>query len=45
MQDLVAGTQSYYGLKQRLLRNLNGSLFEIFMNFGLSRLVPDRART
>lgn len=40
MQDLFAGTQPYQGLQQRLLKNLNGSLFEIGMNLGLSRLVP-----
>ncbi len=40
MQDLFAGTQSYVGLKRRLLQNLNGSLFEIAMSFGFSRLVP-----
>ncbi len=45
MQDLFAGTQPYRGLKDRLLRNLNGSLLEIFMNLGLRRLVPDRLRT
>jgi geranylgeranyl reductase family protein len=45
MQDLFAGTQTYRGLKDRLLSNLNGSLFEIFMNLGLRRLVPDRVRT
>jgi geranylgeranyl reductase family protein len=45
IQDLFAGTQSYRGLRERLWRNLNGSLFEIFMNVGLRRLVPDRLRT
>jgi len=29
VQDLFAGTQSYIGLKRRLLRNLNGSLLEV----------------
>jgi hypothetical protein len=29
MQDLFAGTQSYLGLKRRLIENLNGSLLEI----------------
>ena len=43
MQDLVAGKQPYIGLKQRLLRNLNGSLYEIFMSLGFSRLVPRKA--
>lgn len=45
MQDLFAGTQSYLGLKKRLLDNLHGSLFEIAMSFGLSRLLPGGSRT
>ena len=45
MQDLFAGTQPYIGLKRRLLRNLNGSLYEMAMSLGLSRLVPGRATT
>ncbi len=40
MQDLFAGRQPYLGLKQRLLRNLNGSLYDIGMSLGFSRLVP-----
>jgi geranylgeranyl reductase family protein len=40
MQDLFSGTQNYIGLKGRLLRNLNGSLFEILGSFGFGRLVP-----
>jgi geranylgeranyl reductase family protein len=40
MQDLFAGKQPYLGLKRRLLRNLNGSLYEIVMSLGFSRLVP-----
>ena len=40
MQDLFAGKQPYLGLKRRLLRNLNGSLYEIAMSFGFSRIVP-----
>jgi len=32
MQDLFAGTQPYIGLKRRLFRNLNTSLFEILRN-------------
>jgi hypothetical protein len=43
MQDLFAGTQPYLGLKNRLMRNLNGSLYEIAMSLGLSRL-PGKAR-
>jgi geranylgeranyl reductase family protein len=44
MQDLFAGTQPYLGLKQRLFRNLNGSLLEIICNLGLGRLIPGRER-
>ena len=44
MQDLFAGRQPYLGLKKRLLRNLHGSLYEIFMSFGFSRLIPRKAR-
>jgi geranylgeranyl reductase family protein len=42
MQDLFAGKQSYLGLKRRLLRNLNGSLYEIAMSFGFSRVIPNQ---
>ncbi len=44
MQDLFAGTQSYLGLKNRLMRNLNGSLYEIAMSLGLGRLLPGKAQ-
>ena len=44
MQDLFAGTQSYLGLKRRLIENLNGSLLEIAMNVSLDRVVPGRVR-
>ncbi len=37
MQDLFAGTQSYLGLKARLLRNLHGTLLGAFMHFLLGR--------
>lgn len=40
MRDLFAGKQPYLGLKQRLLRNLHPSLYEIGMSLGFSRLVP-----
>jgi flavin-dependent dehydrogenase len=40
MQDLFSGTQPYLGLKERLLRNLHGTLLETAMNFLLSRVVP-----
>jgi hypothetical protein len=41
MQDLFAGTQPYLGLRQRLLRNLNGTLMEVFMHFFLDRVIPE----
>ncbi|HLK67252.1 MAG TPA: NAD(P)/FAD-dependent oxidoreductase [Bryobacteraceae bacterium] len=44
MQDLFAGRQPYLGLKKRLLQNLNGSLYEIGMSFGFSRLMPRKVR-
>jgi geranylgeranyl reductase family protein len=44
MQDLFAGKQPYLGLKRRLLENLNGSLYEIGMSLGLSRVMPRKAR-
>ncbi len=40
MQDLFSGTQPYLELRSRLLRNLNGSLQEIVMNFFLERVIP-----
>ena len=40
MQDLFAGRQPYLGLKRRLMQNLNGSLYDIAMSFGFSRVVP-----
>lgn len=42
IQDLFAGKQSYLGLKRRLLENLNGSLYEIFMSLGFAKIVPGR---
>lgn len=39
MQDLFAGTQPYLGLKSRLLKNLNGNVPELVMNFFLHKLV------
>ena len=44
MQDLFAGRQPYLGLKQRLLENLNGSLYDIAMGMGFRRLVARKAR-
>jgi geranylgeranyl reductase family protein len=42
MQDLFAGTQPYLGLRERLFRNLNGSLQEIVGNFFLDKVMPQR---
>lgn len=42
MEDLFAGRQPYTGLKRRLLSNLNGSLYEMGMSLGFSRVVPWR---
>jgi geranylgeranyl reductase family protein len=44
MQDLFAGTQPYNELRGRLLRNLNGTLQEIVMNFFLERVIPQSSR-
>jgi flavin-dependent dehydrogenase len=44
MQDLFAGTQPYLTLKSRLLRNLNGTLHEVVMNFFLNRVIPESSR-
>lgn len=40
MQDLFAGTQSYQDLKERLLKNFHGTMFETVMNFLLTRVLP-----
>jgi len=44
MQDLFAGTQPYLGLKPRLLKNLNGTLLEVVMNFFLHKLIPQESQ-
>jgi flavin-dependent dehydrogenase len=43
MQDLFAGRQSYRELKRRLLKGLNGSLYEIAMSLGFRRVIPNKA--
>ena len=43
VQDLLAGTQSYLGLKNRLLSSLNGTLHEIVMSFFFRRVLPSQA--
>jgi flavin-dependent dehydrogenase len=37
MQDLFAGTQTYLDLKSRLLRNIHGTMLDLFFNFVLGR--------
>ena len=39
MQDLFAGTQPYLELKNRLVRNVNGTIHEIVMSFFIRKLV------
>ena len=41
IQDLLAGTQPYLGLKSRLFRSLNGTLQEVLMNLFLQRVIPE----
>jgi hypothetical protein len=40
IEDLLAGTQPYLGLKSRLFKNLNGSLQDIAMNFVFQKVIP-----
>lgn len=40
VQDLFAGRQPYSSLKRRLLKNLNGSAYDVGMSLGFRRLVP-----
>jgi geranylgeranyl reductase family protein len=44
MQDLVAGSQTYLGLKGTLLRNLQGTLLDTFFHFVLGREVAGENR-
>lgn len=41
IEDLLAGTQPYIGLKSRLLRSLNGTLQEVLMNVFLQKVIPE----
>jgi geranylgeranyl reductase family protein len=43
MQDLFAGTQPYLTLRNRLLKNLNGTLQEALMSFFLDRVIPENS--
>lgn len=42
MEDLMAGTQGYHDLRDRLLKNFNGTVREIMMSMVLRRIVPAR---
>jgi len=44
MEDLFAGTLPYRNLKDRLLRNLNGTLQEILWSFFFRRLLPTKSQ-
>jgi geranylgeranyl reductase family protein len=44
MQDLFAGTQPYLGLRERLLRNIGGTLQEVIVQFFLDRVIPSSSR-
>jgi len=44
MQDLFAGTQPYLSLRERLMKNLNGTLQEVFMQFFLDHVIPGQSR-
>jgi len=41
IEDLLAGTQPYIGLKSRLFRSLNGTLQDVLMNLFLQRVIPE----
>jgi flavin-dependent dehydrogenase len=40
IEDLLAGTQPYLGLKSRLFKNLNGTLQDVLLNFFYQKLIP-----
>ena len=44
MQDLFAGTQPYLSLRERLKKNINVTLQEVFMQFFLEHVIPGRSR-
>jgi hypothetical protein len=41
MQDIFSGTQDYLSLRNRLFRNLNGSVNETIVNFIFQRIIPE----
>src|SRR6202050_3812629 len=40
IEDLLAGTQPYLGLKSRLIKNLNGTLQDVILNLFYQKLIP-----
>jgi geranylgeranyl reductase family protein len=40
IEDLLAGTQPYLGLKSRLFKNLNGTLQDVLMSLLFQKLIP-----
>jgi geranylgeranyl reductase family protein len=40
IEDLLAGTQPYLGLKSRLFKNLNGTLQDVLMSLFFQKLIP-----
>jgi flavin-dependent dehydrogenase len=42
MEDLMAGTQGYHDLRERLLKNFSGTVREIMMSMLARRIVPAR---
>jgi geranylgeranyl reductase family protein len=42
MEDLMAGTQGYHDLRERLLKNFSGTVREIMMSMLVRRIVPAR---
>lgn len=41
MQDIFSGTQDYLTLRNRLFRNLNGTVNESIVNFIFQRIIPE----
>jgi hypothetical protein len=44
MQDLFCRHQPYLSLRERLMKNLNGTLQEVFMQFFLDHVIPGQSR-
>ncbi len=40
VEEIFSGSQNYVSLRNRLLRNLNGTLQEVVLNFFLQRFIP-----